>query len=83
MGIFSWVIVGAIAGWLAGFVMKGKGFGLIKNVVIGIIGAIVGGWGAGAIFNIKNAVTGINLTTIIVSSLGAIAVLFIVKILRR
>ncbi len=83
MGILSWIIVGGIAGWLAGLVMKGKGFGLIKNILIGIIGAVVGGWGAGAIFGIRNAVTGINLTTIIVSSIGAIAILFIVKTLRR
>lgn len=83
MGILSWIIVGAIAGWLAGFVMKGRGYGLIKNIVIGIIGAIVGGWGAGALFGINDAVTGINLTTIIVSSIGAIAILFIVRIIRR
>jgi len=43
MGILTWIIVGAIAGWLAGKVMKGRGFGLLGNVVIGVIGALVGG----------------------------------------
>jgi uncharacterized membrane protein YeaQ/YmgE (transglycosylase-associated protein family) len=47
MGIESiivWLIVGAIAGWLAGLVVEGAGFGLIGNIVIGIIGAVVAGW---------------------------------------
>jgi uncharacterized membrane protein YeaQ/YmgE (transglycosylase-associated protein family) len=44
MGVIVWLIVGAIAGWLAGVIVKGGGFGLIGNIVIGIIGAIVAGW---------------------------------------
>ena len=47
MGISSiivWLIVGAIAGWLAGLIVKGGGFGLLGNIVIGIIGAVVAGW---------------------------------------
>ena len=83
MGLLSWLIVGVLAGWLAGMVMKGQGFGLVNNIIIGIVGAIVGGWIAGAVFNINNAVSGVNLTTIIVSAIGAVVVLYIVKIIRR
>jgi len=82
LGILTWLIVGAIAGWLAGKVTKGRGFGLIGNMVIGIIGALVGGWLAGAVFNISNAISGFNLTTIIVAFLGAVVVLYVAKLLK-
>ena len=42
--IIVWLVVGAIAGWLAGLIMKGYGFGLIGNIVVGIIGAVIAGW---------------------------------------
>ncbi len=83
MGILTWLIVGAIAGWLAGLVMKGRGFGLIGNIIVGIIGALVGGWLAGAIFNVGNAVSGFNLSTLIVSFLGAVVVLYIANLLGK
>lgn len=82
MGILTWVIVGAIAGWLAGQVTKGRGFGFIGNMVIGIIGALVGGWLAGAVFNIGNAISGFNMTTIIVAFLGAVVVLYVAKLIK-
>jgi uncharacterized membrane protein YeaQ/YmgE (transglycosylase-associated protein family) len=44
MGILASLIIGAIAGWLAGLIVRGAGFGLIGNIVIGIIGALVAGW---------------------------------------
>ena len=83
MGLLAWIIVGAIAGWLAGQVMKGSGFGLIGNIVIGGIGAVVGGWLAGMLFNVPNAISGFNLTTIIVAFLGAVIVLFIASLFKR
>ena len=42
--IIVWLVIGAIAGWLAGLIMKGYGFGLISNIVVGIIGAVIAGW---------------------------------------
>ena len=45
MGLLSWIVVGAIAGWLAGQVVRGGGFGLLGNIVVGIIGGLVGGRG--------------------------------------
>jgi len=82
MGVLTWLVVGIVAGWLAGIVMKGKGFGLIGNMVIGVIGALVGGWLAGALFNISNAVSGFNLETILVAFLGAVVVLYIARLIR-
>ncbi len=83
MGILSWLVVGAIAGWAAGKLMSGKGFGLIGDIVVGIVGALVGGWLAGTLFHDPNAISGFNLTTIIVAILGAVVVLFVVRLIRR
>ena len=83
MGILAWIIVGIIAGWAAGLVMKGRGFGILGNIVVGVIGAFIGGWLAGVIFNISDPISGINVTTIVVAFLGAIVVLAVARLLRR
>lgn len=73
MGIISWIIVGAIAGILAGFVVRGdEGLGIIGRIVLGIVGAVVGGFLAGLLLPGEDYITGINLTTIIVATVGAI-----------
>ena len=43
-GLIMWLIIGAIAGWLAGVLVKGGGFGLIVDIIVGIVGAVIGGW---------------------------------------
>ena len=48
-GIIAWLVIGAIAGWLAGMLVKGGGFGLIGDIIVGIIGAVLGGWLAGLV----------------------------------
>lgn len=83
MGLITWIVVGAIAGWLAGKVMKGRGFGLIGNVIIGVIGALVGGWLAGALLNISNAINGFNLQTLLVAFIGSVIVLYIAKLIKK
>jgi len=83
MGLLTWIIVGAIAGWLAGKVMKGRGFGLLGNIVIGVVGALVGGWLAGTLLNISNAISGFNLQTLLVAFLGSVVVLYIGKLIKR
>jgi uncharacterized membrane protein YeaQ/YmgE (transglycosylase-associated protein family) len=83
MGLLTWIVVGAIAGWLAGKVMRGSGFGLLGDIVIGVLGALAGGWLAGTFFNVPNAISGFNLTTIIVAFLGAVVVLFILRLFKR
>ena len=73
MGILSWLIVGAIAGWLAGLLVKGdEGMGVIMHIVLGIVGALIGGFIAGLITGGGDYVTGINITTIVVATIGAV-----------
>jgi uncharacterized membrane protein YeaQ/YmgE (transglycosylase-associated protein family) len=43
-GLLVWLVIGAIAGWLAGVIVKGYGFGIVGNIIVGIVGAFVGGW---------------------------------------
>ncbi len=81
MGILAWIVVGLIAGWLAGQVMKGGGYGVIGDIIVGVIGAIVGGFLAGALFGVQDPLTGINLQTIIVAVLGAIVAIAIIRAL--
>ena len=83
MGLLTWLVVGAIAGWLAGKVIGGTGFGLVGDIVIGVIGALVGGWLAATLFKVEGAISGFNLRTIVVAFLGAVVVLFVVRLLRR
>jgi uncharacterized membrane protein YeaQ/YmgE (transglycosylase-associated protein family) len=81
MGLLSWIIVGLIAGWLAGLVMKGGGYGVLGDIILGIVGALVGGFIAAALFNVPNPVSGINVTTIIIAFIGAIIVIWLLRAL--
>lgn len=83
MGLLTWIIVGAIAGWLAGKVVKGRGMGLLGNIVVGVIGALLGGWLASSLLGLGNALTGFNLTTLLVAFGGSVVLLLILKLLRR
>ena len=71
MGVLSWIVVGLIAGWLAGQVMRGGGYGLVGDIVLGIVGGLVGGYLAGALFGVADAVNGINVVSIVVAFVGA------------
>lgn len=82
MGILSWIIVGLIAGWLAGELMKGSGFGLVGNIIVGIVGGLLGGFLASALFNIPNAMDGINFTSILIAFLGAVILLGLLSLVR-
>jgi uncharacterized membrane protein YeaQ/YmgE (transglycosylase-associated protein family) len=81
MGLLIWIIVGIIAGWLAGLVMRGSGYGIVGDMVLGIVGALVGGFLAGALFNIPDPISGLNLTTLIVAFLGAVIVVALVRLI--
>jgi len=75
MGIISWLVVGAIAGWLAGYLVKGdESMGVIGHIVLGIIGGLVGGFLAGLLTGGNDYLTGINITTIVVAVIGAVIV---------
>ena len=74
MGILSWLVVGAIAGWLAGMVVEGdERFGVVGHIVLGIVGAVVGGFLAGLITG-GDYVNGLDLMTIVVATIGAVVV---------
>ncbi len=78
MGVLSWIIFGAIAGWLASILVKANGEqGAIGNIVVGILGAVVGGFLAGVLFD-SPGVTGFNFSSFVVAVLGA-AVLLLIK----
>ncbi|MFL5756205.1 MAG: GlsB/YeaQ/YmgE family stress response membrane protein [Chloroflexota bacterium] len=75
MGIIAWIVVGAIAGYLAGMLVKGdESLGVIGHIVLGIVGALVGGFIAGILTGGNDYTTGINITTIIVAVIGAVIV---------
>jgi len=81
MGIFSWIVVGLIAGVLAKVIMPGKDPGnWIVTILIGIVGAIIGGFLVG-LFVPGDLITGINLTTIVVATLGAIVLLIAYRLI--
>jgi uncharacterized membrane protein YeaQ/YmgE (transglycosylase-associated protein family) len=83
MGLLTWIVVGAIAGWVAGKIVKGSGLGLIRDIVVGVVGALLGGWLAGKIFNVHNAISGFNLKTLVVAILGAVIILLAFRLLRK
>jgi uncharacterized membrane protein YeaQ/YmgE (transglycosylase-associated protein family) len=79
-GIIAWLIIGAIAGWLAGVLVKGGGFGLIVDIIVGIVGAFIGGWLAGLL---GISIGGGMLSSIITAIIGAVILLFIIRLFRR
>jgi uncharacterized membrane protein YeaQ/YmgE (transglycosylase-associated protein family) len=81
MDLLTWLIVGLVAGLLASFVMGGTGLGLIGDIIIGICGAFVGSWVLRAL-HVQVPVGGIG-GTILVAFIGAVLLLFIIRVLRR
>jgi len=82
MGLLSWIVVGAIAGWLSGQVMKGRGFGLLGDIIVGVAGGLLGGWLAIQLFKVPDPVNGFNLTSILVAFAGAVVLIVAVRMLQ-
>jgi uncharacterized membrane protein YeaQ/YmgE (transglycosylase-associated protein family) len=78
--IIIWLVVGAIAGWLAGVIVSGGGFGLIGDIVVGIIGAVVGGW---LLPRLGIFIGGGFIGAIINALIGAVIVLLVVRLVKR
>ena len=78
---FVWfIIVGLVAGWLAGVIMKGGGFGVVGDIVVGIIGALLGGW----LFSTMGVSAGGGLLgAIVVALVGAIILIFLLRLIKR
>jgi len=81
MSILAWLVVGLIAGWLTGQVMRGRGYGVVMDIVIGIVGALVGGFLGSALLGIPDPLSGINFGTIIVAFLGGIVAVALIRAL--
>jgi uncharacterized membrane protein YeaQ/YmgE (transglycosylase-associated protein family) len=80
MSIIAWIVLGAIAGYLAGFIVKGdEGLGIIGHIILGIVGAIVGGFLAGVLLPGDNPVDGLNITSVVVAVIGAIITVLVVS----
>ena len=82
MGILSWLIVGLLAGWLASLMM-GSGYGLVGDVILGVIGALLGGFLARRIFGIADPVSGINFLSIVVAFVGSVIIIGISRLISR
>jgi uncharacterized membrane protein YeaQ/YmgE (transglycosylase-associated protein family) len=79
MGILAWLVVGLVSGWLASQVMRGGGYGLIGDIIVGIVGAVIGGFLAATLLNMPDAVNGINVISILVAFIGAVILIAILR----
>ena len=79
VGLVIFLLIGAVAGWLAGVIMKGGGFGVIGNIVVGVIGSLIGGWLFGLLGIGAAGLSG----SIIASVIGAIILLAIIGLIKR
>ena len=79
-GIIVWLIIGAVAGWLAGKIVEGAGFGLIVDIIVGVVGALIGGWLAGVL---GIDIGGGLISSIIVAVVGAVILLLVLRLIKR
>ncbi len=78
--LLIWLVVGAVAGWLAGVIVKGGGFGLVGDIVVGIAGAFIGGW----LFPKLGIVLASGLAGVIITAtIGAVVLLLVLRLIRR
>ena len=77
--IIIFLLIGAVAGWLAGLIMKGGGFGLVGDIVVGVIGSFIGGW----LFSLLGIAAGGLIGAIIAAVVGAIILIAILRLIKR
>jgi uncharacterized membrane protein YeaQ/YmgE (transglycosylase-associated protein family) len=79
MNILIWIISGVVAGWIAGVLVRGRGFGLIGDLIVGLLGGLIGGWLSGLL--------GIQasswITQVLVAALGGVVLVAIIRLVRR
>jgi uncharacterized membrane protein YeaQ/YmgE (transglycosylase-associated protein family) len=78
-GIIAWLVIGAIAGWLAGQIVKGGGFGLVVDIIVGVVGAVIGGSLAGVVGISAEGIIG----SIILAVIGAVVLLVVLRLIKR
>lgn len=79
MNVIWFIIIGIVAGWLAGQIMKGGGFGLLGDLIVGVIGALIGGF----LFGLLNISAGGLIGSLITATVGAIVLIAILRFFRR
>ena len=79
-GIIAWIIIGIVAGWLAGKLVKGEGYGMIGDIIVGIVGAFIGGWLAGVL---GISIGGGLIASIITATVGAVILVVILRMVKR
>ena len=79
MHIVYVLVIGALAGWLAGLIMRGGGFGLLGNILVGVVGAVLGSF----LFGLLGIYTTSLIGSLITALIGAIVLIFIVRLIRR
>ncbi|MEO7003672.1 MAG: GlsB/YeaQ/YmgE family stress response membrane protein [Ktedonobacterales bacterium] len=80
LNIIVWIIVGGIAGWLASLVVRGAGLGILGDIIVGIVGALIGGFVVSLLLPGTFGFTGFNLGSLIIAFIGAVILLLIVKL---
>jgi uncharacterized membrane protein YeaQ/YmgE (transglycosylase-associated protein family) len=80
MGILAWVVAGLAAGWLASLVMR-SGYGIVSDLIVGVVGAVIGGFLAAVFLNIPDPVNGINLASIFVAFVGALILIALLRLI--
>jgi len=78
-GLLIFLAIGAVAGWLAGTLMKGGGFGLLGNIIVGVIGAVIGG----VVFSSLGISAGGLIGSIVTATIGAILLLLLAKVVKK
>ena len=79
MDLLIFLVTGAIAGWLAGTIMKGRGFGLLGNIIVGVIGAFIGG----LLFNLVGISVGGMIGSLVMAVAGAVVLLWVVGLIKK
>jgi uncharacterized membrane protein YeaQ/YmgE (transglycosylase-associated protein family) len=79
MDSLAWIVVGLIAGWLASQAVHGGGYGPAGDIVVGMVGAVIGGFLAGAVFNSPDTVNGINISSIFVAFVGSVILIVLLR----
>ncbi len=83
MGILTWIVIGLLAGWLAGQFVRGSVHGLLESTILGVVGAILGGFIATTFLKISDPVSGINLPSIATAFLGSCLLLVLMRAVSR
>ena len=78
-GLIFTLVIGAVAGWLAGKIMKGRGFGILGNIVVGVVGAVLGGF----LFGLLGVSAGGMAGSLVTATVGAIVLLWIVSLVKK